>query len=365
MSIGKEADMIPASRPEDEETRLAMLRRLAVLDTPREPLFDDLVELAATICAAPMAMISFIEGQRIWVKAAHGVELAEMSREVSFCTHTIALDDLLVVPDATRDPRFADSPLVTSSLEVRFYAGIPVGDAAALGTLCVADHAPRMLDRMQEAALRLLARHITRLLTLRSEVIDHDRTGRELERRVAPIVAGLKYDLTWLRGRLGPGGVDPSRAAIASALAEMAELVEGLSATTGGTDAPAPARSPAGLGGTLTWLTAAFARRMHVASEVSIDQDLDAIPPVHALALCAILQEALEAIARLSETRTISVHAEVQRGLVRLDVRHDGGPLGDDAVLTLPALQRRAQALGGDAGVVGAGQLSAWLPLAA
>jgi CheY-like chemotaxis protein len=142
---------------EGEERRLAALRRLGILDTPPEERFDRLTRLAAALFDVPLALVSLIDQNRQWLKSCHGeVSTRESPREVSFCAHAIATPgESMVVPDALRDPRFADSPVVTSAPRVRFYAGCPLvlEDGSCVGTLCLIDTRPRELD---EAALRLL-----------------------------------------------------------------------------------------------------------------------------------------------------------------------------------------------------------------
>ena len=93
---------------------------------PREQRFDRLTRLAAAIMGVPVALISFVDRDRQWFKSVHGLEIAETHREVSFCAHAVALREMLVVPDALQDARFADNPLVTGEPRIRFYAGFPL-----------------------------------------------------------------------------------------------------------------------------------------------------------------------------------------------------------------------------------------------
>src|SRR5215471_123668 len=120
----------------NEKTRLNVLWQYEVLDTVPEALFDDLTELAARICEAPIALISLVDEKRQWFKSKVGTTVSETSRDVSFCAHAIKQTDLFIVPDATKDERFANNPLVTSDPKIRFYAGAPLitPDGHALGT---------------------------------------------------------------------------------------------------------------------------------------------------------------------------------------------------------------------------------------
>ncbi|HLH54624.1 MAG TPA: GAF domain-containing protein [Verrucomicrobiae bacterium] len=155
--------------PDNEKKRLKVLWQYDVLDTVPEVIFDDLTELAAGICEAPIALISLVDEKRQWFKSKVGITLSETSRDVSFCSHAIQQPDLFIVPDATQDPRFAQNPLVISDPKIRFYAGAPLitPDGYALGTLCVIDKVPRTLRDDQKQAMRVLARHIVSQLELR------------------------------------------------------------------------------------------------------------------------------------------------------------------------------------------------------
>jgi len=161
--------------PPNEAKRLKVLWQYEVLDTVPEEVFDDLTELAAQICEAPIALISLVDEKRQWFKSRIGTTVNETSRDISFCAHAITQSDLFIVPDALRDERFARSPLVTSDPKIRFYAGAPLitPDGHALGTLCVIDKVPRELRPEQKQALHVLARHVVSQLELR-------RRSREL-----------------------------------------------------------------------------------------------------------------------------------------------------------------------------------------
>lgn len=158
-----------ASIPKNEVHRLKVLWQYDVLDTVPEEVFDDLTDLAAHICEAPIALISLVDEDRQWFKSRVGLSIAETSRDISFCEHAILKSDLFIVPDATKDPRFKNNPLVTGKDRIRFYAGAPLvtPDGCALGTLCVLDKKPRQLRPEQQQALRVLAHHVVSQLELR------------------------------------------------------------------------------------------------------------------------------------------------------------------------------------------------------
>jgi len=155
--------------PRNEPKRLKVLWDYEVLDTVPEEVFDDLTELAALVCEAPISLISLVDEDRQWFKSKFGISMSETSRDVSFCAHALNGPELLIVPDATRDRRFSSNPLVTSDPKIRFYAGAPLvtPDGYVLGTLCVLDTKPRDLRPEQKKALGLLARHVISQLEVR------------------------------------------------------------------------------------------------------------------------------------------------------------------------------------------------------
>ncbi|MDD2858387.1 MAG: GAF domain-containing protein, partial [Candidatus Nanopelagicales bacterium] len=151
--------MIPPPLPADEAQRLAALQSLGILDTPPEERFDRLTRMARDVFDVPIALVSLVDDTRQWFKSSQGLAASETSREVSFCGHAILDDDVMVVPDARVDPRFADNPLVTGDPTIRFYAGAPLSTAGGqqVGTLCIIDSRPREWSPEQSRRLRELA----------------------------------------------------------------------------------------------------------------------------------------------------------------------------------------------------------------
>jgi diguanylate cyclase (GGDEF)-like protein/PAS domain S-box-containing protein len=145
-----------------EEERVKALRALAVLDTPQEDRFDRFTRIAAAAFGTPIALVSLVDAHRQWFKSRVGLDLSETPRSMAFCSHAVALDDLLVVPDTHLDERFADHPLVIGAPFVRFYAGQPVHsvDGQPLGTLCILDRQPRQFGDADKRMLRDLAQMV-------------------------------------------------------------------------------------------------------------------------------------------------------------------------------------------------------------
>jgi GAF domain-containing protein len=201
-----------------EKKRLNVLWQYDVLDSVPEGVFDDLTELAARICEAPIALISLVDENRQWFKSKVGITVSETSRDISFCARAIQQDGLFIIPDATKDARFANNPLVTSDPKIRFYAGAPLvtPDGHALGTLCVIDKVPRELRNEQQQALLVLARHVMTQLELRRhtrELADahkaREATHSELEKERAK-VAQLERELAKLKSSQRPKPKKPA-----------------------------------------------------------------------------------------------------------------------------------------------------------
>ena len=153
---------------ETERSRLKILATLRIVDTPPEQVFDDLARLAALICDTPIAVVDFVDEQRVWFKAKVGLELEDLPREQSFSAHAILQSDALIVPDPLVDERFANNLLVTVT-GIRFYAGIPLipVESHAVGTLAVMDRIPHVITAEQIDSLTILARRILHVLELR------------------------------------------------------------------------------------------------------------------------------------------------------------------------------------------------------
>lgn len=151
--------MLAPAKPVHEEERVHALHALNILDTRPEERFDRLTRLARRLFDVPIALVSLVDSDRQWFKSCQGMAATETPRDVSFCAHAILSDQILMIPDAGSDERFHDNPLVTGEPRIRFYAGCPlkVGNGSNVGTLCLLDTRPRVLDAEERGLLLDLA----------------------------------------------------------------------------------------------------------------------------------------------------------------------------------------------------------------
>ncbi|GAA4337664.1 GAF domain-containing protein [Flaviaesturariibacter amylovorans] len=165
-----------------EQERIDALRRLDLLDSGAEAEFNDLVTLASDLCRAPISLLTLIDEDRQWFKAAVGMDLTETERSVAFCDKALLQDDIFVVADAASDARFAANPYVTGEPNIRFYAGalIHSPDGHKLGTLCIIDTQPRELSWKEASILGKLARQATNLIQLREQRRQTERLTRQV-----------------------------------------------------------------------------------------------------------------------------------------------------------------------------------------
>ncbi|MCM5704982.1 PAS domain S-box protein [Larsenimonas salina] len=201
--MNESTDYKPAPLPADEAQRLEELELFKILDTPAEADFDGLTELARAICDTPIALISLLDEKRQWFKSCIGLDVTETPREVAFCGFAILQGALYEINDTHETPHLANNPLVIGPPFIRFYAGMPLKSANgfALGTLCVIDTKPRVLNDIQRHTLEVLAGQIVQLLELRQSRNNYQRLAGRFS-NLTNRVPGALFELEYNVGRL-------------------------------------------------------------------------------------------------------------------------------------------------------------------
>lgn len=184
--------MLACSHPRQEE-RLSALRHYEILDTPREADFDDIVQLVADVCEAPVAVVNFIDADRQWFKAEVGLGVRSTPLETSLCSHVILENAFVEIPDTLADPRMSDNPLCLADGGFRFYAGalLSTSKGLPLGTLCVLDTKPRTLTTLQRRMIKLMADRVMSELNLRLALRQQNLLRREIDHRVKNSLASV------------------------------------------------------------------------------------------------------------------------------------------------------------------------------
>ncbi|HWS31409.1 MAG TPA: GAF domain-containing sensor histidine kinase [Actinoplanes sp.] len=195
----------------DEQDRLAALHSYDVLDRPRPAVLDDLTRLAASMFDAPISAVSLVDRDRQWFAGSHGLSDAQTPLDVSFCKYLVPTGEPMIVPDATRDDRFRDYPIVTGAPNIRFYAGAPIidEDGHVLGAMCVVDDEPRKLGSRQVDDLVMFAgQAATHLSAIRTRLRMSDlgdalsRSAQREDDLVATITHELRTPVAAIQGYL-------------------------------------------------------------------------------------------------------------------------------------------------------------------
>lgn len=172
--------MLRVPVPTTEEDRTAVILAHDLSGETGDPQLDAITRFAAALCGVPIALVSLVEANRQRFLGNTGLDVAETPRSQSFCAHAMLRSEAMIIPDATRDPRFADNPLVKGKDGIRFYAGMPLvsEEGVPLGSLCVIDRVPRGgLTPLQKQGLRVLADDVMMRLDTRR----HARLARQGE----------------------------------------------------------------------------------------------------------------------------------------------------------------------------------------
>lgn len=177
--------MLEPKIPQNEVQRLNAVRSYQLLDTFPEVAYDSITSLIASVCDAPVCLITLLDEERNFLKSCYGVELSESSRGISFCGHAILQpEDLFIVEDTSLDPRFSDNPIVTE-MGYKSYIGAPLvnDDGFALGTLCIFDSKPRKLKEKEREIIVAMAKQVVNLFELHKKNNQLNETQKELEER--------------------------------------------------------------------------------------------------------------------------------------------------------------------------------------
>lgn len=192
------------SIPPNEVERLDAVRRYDILDTPPDGAYDRITALAARLFKVPIAIVSIVDSDRIWFKSHHGLDATEVSRDPGLCASAILQNDPYIIQDAAMDARALTNPLVAGELGLRFYAAAPLTttDGFNLGTLCVIDRKPRILNELEIEDLQDLASlvmdqlelHLTAIRTM-AELIDAKSAAEKANLAKTEFVSNLSHEL--------------------------------------------------------------------------------------------------------------------------------------------------------------------------
>lgn len=168
--------------PHNETERLQALTLSGLLNNMTDERFDRFTRLAQALFGCKISLFTLVDEKKQWFKSRQGTALKDTPRDVSFCAHAIFNDDVLYVPDATLDPRFADNPLVSGPPAIRLYAGVPLHSPQGypLGILCIIDDSPRELNGLQLTLLQDLAALAEAEITARFSQLAQQRKQQEL-----------------------------------------------------------------------------------------------------------------------------------------------------------------------------------------
>lgn len=210
--IGLEQRSFPV--PGNEAERLAELEAYQVLDTASERVFDDVVRLAQSMFEVATSTVSLIDDERQWFKARVGLDVCETGRDAAFCGYAILESEVMVVPDARADERFADNPLVTGPPHIRFYAGAQLTTPAGfnIGTLCIFDPAPRPggFSPQERVHLSMLAGMVMERLVARRLRLERQQEAeqvRSIAERLSSAAVQLEQQAKGLAALAADGGL--------------------------------------------------------------------------------------------------------------------------------------------------------------
>lgn len=172
----------------ETDIRLLAVERFKTLDLEKDTEFQELIQMVSEICDTPIALLTLIDKDTQWLKVKKGTDVTALPREISFCSHTIMDDNLMIVPDASKDERFAHNPIVIGEPGVRFYAGAPLttSDGQKIGGLCAIDVKPGNLTRHQQLMLKMLSKQAINLMEYRvsAELLEKNKVEFERQKTI-------------------------------------------------------------------------------------------------------------------------------------------------------------------------------------
>jgi len=218
-----------------ETSRIAVLRQYEILDTPPDFGLDGLTNLAARIFDVPIALVSFVDKNRIWYKSHYGLEDQEGPVEPGFCASAILANELYIVEDATLNADALSNPLVSGNEKIRFYAGMPLKtkEGFNLGAFCIMDKKPRVLSETQKEILINISELVLNQLELRLEArtaVKHQHqilntTAHDLKNplSIMPLLADMI-----MHHKNDPKAIDDIAQQIKDAGRRMAGVIDGI-----------------------------------------------------------------------------------------------------------------------------------------
>lgn len=230
--------------PFNEELRQSAVEQTRLLDSIPEERFDRLTRIACHVFRVPISLVTLVDRKRQWFKSRQGLDVSETPRSASFCAYAVAMDELLEVPDAQHDWRFAANPLVTGHPFIRFYAGMPIRnyEGYPLGTLCLIDRQPRTLSAQERDLLKDLARCVEQeinhldlyeaLAHLQQAQVDRERAYSVRSKFFASMDHRIRSPMTGLLGLIDLMAEEPLSAAQREQVEQIRQAAESVSHST-------------------------------------------------------------------------------------------------------------------------------------
>lgn len=152
-----------------ESLRLKTLHDYDILDTPKDGAFDSITRIASQFLNVPIAIVSLVDEDRIWFKSVQGLPIVEITKAPGLCASAILLDGFFSIEDIKKDPSALSNPLIANHFGLEFYAAFPLRtkEGYNLGTFCIMDHQPRLMEPFEIAFMRDLRDTIMEIIELK------------------------------------------------------------------------------------------------------------------------------------------------------------------------------------------------------